>query len=73
MAGDYPRSVLITLVIFSLVLSPMLPCGEARPPAPTPMCPTCVCCGPPPPDQACCSCGCASSSTQPQHSQTGSP
>ncbi|XWS16270.1 hypothetical protein CRYUN_Cryun34aG0070700 [Craigia yunnanensis] len=72
MAGDYPRSVLITVVIFALVLSPMLPCGEARSLAPRPICPACVCCAPPPPGQACCRCGCASS-TQTQHSQTGSP
>ncbi|PPR83848.1 hypothetical protein GOBAR_AA36866 [Gossypium barbadense] len=31
MAGDNSTSVLISLVIFSLVLSPMLPCAMSRP------------------------------------------
>ncbi|WRX27302.1 hypothetical protein QQP08_019789 [Theobroma cacao] len=30
MAGEFPRSFLITFVIFALVLSPMLPCDAAR-------------------------------------------
>ncbi|KAB2061176.1 hypothetical protein ERO13_A10G064100v2 [Gossypium hirsutum] len=69
MAGDNSTSVLIALVIFSLVLSPMLPCAMSRRHV---YCPACVCCGPPPPGGGCCSCRCASvESTTP--SQTGTP
>ncbi|KAK8489622.1 hypothetical protein V6N13_023832 [Hibiscus sabdariffa] len=75
MAGDYSRSVVISLVIFSLVLSPMLPCAMARTPPPraTPRvyCPQCVCCEPAPPGGGCCKCLCASFETTP--SQIGTP
>ncbi|KAB2008016.1 hypothetical protein ES319_D10G069200v1 [Gossypium barbadense] len=67
MAGEYPRSVLIVLVIFSLVVSPMLPCATAHPHV---VCPACVCCGPPPPGGACCSCGCASVQSPPSEMAT---
>ncbi|KAK8274382.1 hypothetical protein V6Z12_D10G069400 [Gossypium hirsutum] len=67
MAGEYPRSVLIVLVIFSLVVSPMLPCATARPHV---VCPACVCCGPPPPGGACCSCGCAPVQSPPSEMAT---
>ncbi|KAL4291187.1 hypothetical protein GQ457_14G006570 [Hibiscus cannabinus] len=72
MAGDYSRSLVISvLVIFSLVLSPMLPCAMARTPPPRVYCPQCVCCEPAPPGGGCCKCLCASVETTP--SQIGTP
>ncbi|KAJ4717994.1 Cell division cycle protein-like protein [Melia azedarach] len=71
MAGNNPRSVLLTLFIFAMVLSPMLPSEAARFPAnglggvmllrrpavpPPAPCPACVCCAPAPPGR-CCPCG----------------
>ncbi|EOY26980.1 hypothetical protein QQP08_020185 [Theobroma cacao] len=76
MPGEYPRSFLITFVIFALVLSPMLPCDAVRligHPAPIekqPICPVCVCCTDPPPGHCC---RCCASSIGSQRSQMGSP
>ncbi|OMO70930.1 hypothetical protein CCACVL1_18575 [Corchorus capsularis] len=64
MAGNNAGSILITIFLFALVLSPMLPCDATRPidhPGPVVkrvICPDCVCCTPPPPG-SCCKC-CAS-------------
>ncbi|KAL5755886.1 hypothetical protein ACOSQ2_020632 [Xanthoceras sorbifolium] len=66
-AGNSARSVLVTLLIFAMVFSPMLlPSEAARNPAvhvtgknlpPILYCPHCVCCEPAPPGQ-CCKCNC---------------
>ncbi|KAJ4717986.1 cryptdin protein-related [Melia azedarach] len=75
MASNNSSSFLLTLFIFSVVLSPMLPCEAARftdnglsgvlrvlqqaPSPPIIFCPACVCCAPAPPG-ACCPCRCPS-------------
>ncbi|KAL5822662.1 hypothetical protein ACOSQ4_020562 [Xanthoceras sorbifolium] len=64
------RSVLVTLLIFAMVFSPILPCQAVRFTAahgingvmrikkpPTLYCIHCVCCAPAPPGQ-CCKCHC---------------
>ncbi|KAK1568301.1 hypothetical protein Q3G72_022810 [Acer saccharum] len=70
-AGNSARSVLVSLLIFAMVFSPMLlPCEAARftdvhgingvmrkKTPPTVYCLDCVCCEPAPPGQ-CCKCGC---------------
>ncbi|KAK4837028.1 hypothetical protein QYF36_002237 [Acer negundo] len=70
-AGNSARSVLVSLLIFAMVFSPMLlPCEAARftdvhgingmmrkKIPPTVYCLDCVCCEPAPPGQ-CCKCGC---------------
>ncbi|OMO66490.1 hypothetical protein COLO4_30544 [Corchorus olitorius] len=63
MAGKNTGSILITIFLFALVLSPMVPCDATRPidhPGVVKriICPACVCCTPPPPG-SCCKC-CAS-------------
>ncbi|KDP40828.1 hypothetical protein JCGZ_24827 [Jatropha curcas] len=63
MATNSVKSVLLTLFIFAMVLSPMMPCEAARAPnhnrgllqTDEPFCPACVCCSPPPPG-SCCDC-----------------
>ncbi|EEF46348.1 conserved hypothetical protein [Ricinus communis] len=62
MASSSLKSFLVTLFIFAMVLSPMIPSEAARmnqrdllqtnEPI---FCPACVCCSPPPPGQ-CCDC-----------------
>ncbi|KAL4386522.1 hypothetical protein GQ457_09G006150 [Hibiscus cannabinus] len=71
MAGDYTRSAVICLVVFSLVLSPMLPCATATARPPRVYCPACVCCAPPPPGGGCCRCRCTSG--EPTTAHTGTP
>ncbi|TXG68777.1 hypothetical protein EZV62_003712 [Acer yangbiense] len=69
-ASNSTRSMLVTLLIFAMVFSPILPCqavrftpvhginGVMRTKTPqTVYCPQCVCCEPAPPGQ-CCKCGC---------------
>ncbi|KAJ6711718.1 TRANSMEMBRANE PROTEIN [Salix purpurea] len=77
MAGGSLKSILASLFIFAIVLSPVLPSADAgrlnhrglgrvsRPP----ICPACVCCSPPPPG-SCCSCCASPVQTQ---STAGSP
>ncbi|GLU22344.1 hypothetical protein SLE2022_384250 [Rubroshorea leprosula] len=75
MAANSLRSILVTLVVFALVFSPLLPCDAVRITSPgffgpkRPICPACVCCQAAPPG-SCCSC-CAS--TVGPESQNESP
>uniref|UniRef100_F6HY67 Uncharacterized protein n=1 Tax=Vitis vinifera TaxID=29760 RepID=F6HY67_VITVI len=68
-ATNSPRSILLTIFIFAMVLSPMVsPCDAARFTQREllqggPLCPACVCCSPLPPN-GCCQC-CASPAEQP--------
>ncbi|PNT43919.1 hypothetical protein POPTR_003G061000v4 [Populus trichocarpa] len=60
MTGNSLKSIMVTLFIFAMVLSPILPSAEAgrlnyRGLQSGPICPTCVCCSPPPPG-SCCPC-----------------
>ncbi|OMO66491.1 Cell division cycle protein-like protein [Corchorus olitorius] len=73
MAGKNAGSILITIFLFALVLSPILPCDATRPidhlgpvVKRVILCPDCVCCTPPAPG-SCCKC-CAS----PIHTQSPS-
>ncbi|KAK9281136.1 hypothetical protein L1049_004029 [Liquidambar formosana] len=70
-AGNSPRSVLVTLLIFALVFSPMLPCDSVRVShlGSGPICPACVCCTPAPAG-SCCDCCATPIETQ---SESGSP
>ncbi|KAL9387719.1 hypothetical protein Peur_020843 [Populus x canadensis] len=75
MAGNSLKSILVTLFIFAMVLSPILPSAEAGRlnhrglQSGRPICPTCVCCSPPPPG-SCCPCCSTPIETE---STTGSP
>uniref|UniRef100_A0A6N2MUB8 Uncharacterized protein n=1 Tax=Salix viminalis TaxID=40686 RepID=A0A6N2MUB8_SALVM len=75
MAGNSLKSVLVTLFVFAMVLSPMLPSAEAgrlnhRGLQSGPICLTCVCCTPPPPGSCCKKCCATPIETEPA---TGSP
>ncbi|KAI3455512.1 hypothetical protein Pfo_012175 [Paulownia fortunei] len=79
MASNNLRSIMVTLFLFSFVLSPILPTSDAarftvvqEVLATGPICPACVCCEPPPPG-SCCSRCCASSSPIAFQPQNGSP
>ncbi|KAF3450661.1 hypothetical protein FNV43_RR06750 [Rhamnella rubrinervis] len=70
-AGKSTSSILVTVLIFAMILSPMTTCEAARSPKPErPICPACVCCEPAP-KGSCCRCCAAPIVTQPAHS--GSP
>ncbi|KAL7100021.1 hypothetical protein ACP275_09G122400 [Erythranthe tilingii] len=62
MASNNVKSVMVTILVFVFVLSPMLPTGDAarvtivqEVHATRPICPACVCCTPPPAG-SCCRC-----------------
>ncbi|OAY36565.1 hypothetical protein MANES_11G030600v8 [Manihot esculenta] len=81
MAGNCSRQILMSLLLFCMALSLILPCYAARyEPAAyhikdpdigrsRPICPDCVCCKPPPPG-SCCKCCAAPIDT---HTIKGSP
>ncbi|KAK4764636.1 hypothetical protein SAY86_025726 [Trapa natans] len=66
MAGSRPISIIVSLMILALVLSPAPICVEARlneRVLKDPICPACVCCTPPPPGKCC---KCCASPTEPE-------
>ncbi|KAG6782238.1 hypothetical protein POTOM_011633 [Populus tomentosa] len=75
MAGNSLKSIMVTLFIFAMVLSPILPSADAgrlnHRGLQGPICPACVCCSPPPPG-SCCPCCSTPTPTEPE-STTGSP
>ncbi|KAH7547123.1 hypothetical protein FEM48_Zijuj01G0275800 [Ziziphus jujuba var. spinosa] len=73
MAGNSAtKSILVTILIFAMILSPLSTCDAARLSyQERPICPACVCCRPPPPGSACCRCCAAPIETQP--AENGSP
>ncbi|CAK7356581.1 unnamed protein product [Dovyalis caffra] len=73
--GNSLRSILVTLFVFAMVLSPILPSAEAGrlnhrvlAGPPRPICPACVCCAPPPPGFCC---ECCATPTPPTQSTSG--
>ncbi|KAI5602437.1 hypothetical protein BDE02_01G156000 [Populus trichocarpa] len=77
MAGNSLKSILVSLFIFAMVLSPIIPSAAAGRLNPRGLagtsrtiCPTCVCCTPPPRGSCCNKCCASPIQTQ---SATGSP